>query len=200
MPEGDMFADDQEYSSGLPSLVLCQNISPCELIRTMSITIREARPDEVEQLIPLLLAAEPSESALRWGLAHLSDTLYRMDDDGELVGAVSMNWSDEPCEIEELAVVPNRRGQGLGRQLITWLLEEARRRGKRQLLVGTPNSNLVAIAFYQRCGLRMDQVRQDYFRYYREPVYQNGIQTRDMIVFRYDLTKTPQRGSDRRAR
>ena len=41
----------------------------------------------------------------------------------------------------------------------------------------------------------MDQVRKDYFRYYREPVYENGIQIRDMLVFRYDLSgdKPPRR-------
>jgi hypothetical protein len=33
----------------------------------------------------------------------------------------------------------------------------------------------------------MDHIRQDYFWYYREPHYENGIQVRDMLVFRYDL-------------
>lgn len=153
----------------------------------MSIIIREAQPAEVEQLIPLLLLAEHSERGLRWGLANLVDTVYRMDDDGQLVGAATMRWRDDPCEIQELAIAEERHGQGLGKQFVAWLIEEARRRGKRQLLVGTANSSIGNIAFYQKCGLRMDHVRQDYFRYYREPVYENGIQIRDMLVFRYDL-------------
>jgi uncharacterized protein (DUF427 family) len=33
----------------------------------------------------------------------------------------------------------------------------------------------------------MDHVRKDYFWYYREPRYENGIRIRDMIVFRHDL-------------
>ena len=153
-------------------------------------TIREARADEIEALIPILRQAEESERALRWSLANLSDTVYRMDDGGELVGAATMHWRGDPCEIIELAIAPERQGQGLGRQFVRWLIDEARRRGKRRLLVGTANSSISNIAFYQKCGLRMDHVRHDYFRYYREPHYENGIQIRDLLVFRYDLDKT----------
>jgi hypothetical protein len=32
----------------------------------MDITMRQAHPDEIESLIPLLLQAEESERALRW--------------------------------------------------------------------------------------------------------------------------------------
>lgn len=153
----------------------------------MTITIREARTDEIEALIPLLLLAEHSERGLRWGLANLVDTVYRMDDDGQLVGAATMRWRDEPCEIQELAIAEERQGQGLGKQFVAWLRDEAVRRGKRQMLVGTANASIDNIRFYQRVGFRMDHVRQNYFRYYREPVYENGIQIQDMLVFRCEL-------------
>jgi N-acetylglutamate synthase-like GNAT family acetyltransferase len=68
----------------------------------MSVSIREARADEIDQLIPLLLQAEHSERARRWGLANLVDTVYRMDDDRTLVGAATMKWRSDPCEIMEL--------------------------------------------------------------------------------------------------
>src|SRR3982751_6420702 len=122
------------------------------------ITVRQARPDEIELLIPLLLEAEESERALRWGLKNLVDAVYRADQDGELVGAATMQWRGDPCEIVELAIAPERQGQGLGRQFVRWLIDEARRRGKRRLLVGTANSSISNIAFYQKCGLRMDHV------------------------------------------
>jgi N-acetylglutamate synthase-like GNAT family acetyltransferase len=153
----------------------------------MTITIREARPDEIEPLIPLLLQAEESERALRWGLANLVDSVYRADENDTLVGAATMQWRGDPCEIMELAIAPERQGQGLGLQFVLWLLDEARRRGKSAVLVGTANSSIGNIAFYQKCGFRMDQVRKDYFWYYRKPVYEHGIQIRDMLVFRYEL-------------
>lgn len=153
----------------------------------MVLTIREARADELPELVPILLQTEESESILRWSLEHLVDAVYRMDEDDQLVGAATMQWRNDPCEIMELAIAPERQGLGLGRHLVQWLIQEARKRGKRRLLVGTANSSTLNIAFYQKCGLRMDHVRRDYFRYLHEPVYENGIRIRDMIVFSYDL-------------
>lgn len=155
----------------------------------MSLTIREVNREEVEALLPLLLLAEPSLSALRWSLANLSDTAYRMEESGALVGAATMRWHKEPCEILELAITPERQGQGLGRQFIAWLIAEGRRRGKTEILVGTANSSIDNIVFYQKCGFRMYEVRRDYFWYHREPIFEDGLQVRDMIVFRYDLSQ-----------
>jgi N-acetylglutamate synthase-like GNAT family acetyltransferase len=153
----------------------------------MSITIREAHTTEIEELIPVLLQAEASESALRWSLKNLSDTVYRLEEDGKLVGAATMRWNKEPVEIIELAVAENRHRQGLGRQMIDYLLCEAQRRGKRELFVGTANSSIGNILFYQKCGFRMDHIRKDYFWYHQPPDFENGLQVRDLLVFRYDL-------------
>jgi GNAT superfamily N-acetyltransferase len=153
----------------------------------MSITISEVTGDEVEALMPLLLLAEPSRSALRWSLSHLSDTVYRMEESGVPVGAATMRWHKAPCEIIELAIAPERQGQGLGKQFIQWLVGEGRRRDKAEMLVGTANSSIDNIIFYQKCGFRMYEVRRDYFWYHKKPIFENGLQVRDMIVFRYDL-------------
>jgi N-acetylglutamate synthase-like GNAT family acetyltransferase len=154
----------------------------------MPVTIREAQATEIEELIPVLLQAEASESALRWSLKNLSDTVYRMDEDGKLVGAATMRWNKEPVEIIELAVSENRHRQGFGRQMIDYLITEARRRSKQELFVGTANSSIGNILFYQKCGFRMDSIRKDYFWYHQPPDYENGLQVRDLLVFRYDLS------------
>src|SRR5215207_4952485 len=106
----------------------------------MQLTVRELQSDEVEKVIPLLLLAEPSEGALRWSLGHLSDTVYGLEADGEWVGAATVRWRSDPCEIMELAVAENRHGQGLGKHIVAWLIAEAQRRGQRTLIVGTANS------------------------------------------------------------
>ena len=153
----------------------------------MAIAIRQARDDELEVLIPILLLAEGSERALRWGLANLVDAVYRMDDSEHLVGAATMKWRGDPCEIQELAIVAEFQRQGLGKQFIAWLIQEARSNGKKQILVGTANASINNIAFYQKCGFRMDHVRQDYFWYLPSPSYDSGIQIQDMLVFRFDF-------------
>lgn len=152
------------------------------------VTMHEVTGDTaIRGLFPLLLLAEPSERALRWGLDHLVTNVYRFEDDGQTVGAATLRWNDDPCELQELAVAEELQGRGYGKQMVALLFAEARHRGKRAMLVGTSNAAIGNIAFYQKCGFRMDSVRQNYFRYYAEPVYEHGIQTRDMLMFRYDL-------------
>jgi GNAT superfamily N-acetyltransferase len=149
--------------------------------------IRVLQANEVESVFPLLLLAEPSAGALRWSLAHLSDGVYGMELDGQWVGAATVRWQSAPSEILELAIAEDRQGQGLGKQLVAFLVEEARRKGKAALVVGTSNASVGNFLFYQRCGFRMDHVRADYFWYDRKPRFENGIQVRDLLVFRYEL-------------
>lgn len=160
--------------------------------------VREASREEVETLVPVLLLAEPSMSALRWSLGNLSDAVYGLwDDGGRAVGAATVRWRDDPCELVELGVAEERQGTGIGRRLVAWLLDEARRRGRSAMIVGTANASLGNIAFYQKCGFRMDHVRRDYFWYHRTPVVEHGIPVRDMLVFRYDLVERPERAPTR---
>ena len=167
---------------------------------TATFTAAQVAPSEREAVIPILLLAEPSRSALRWSLDHLSDTVYRFDEQGELVGAATMRWGDEPAELVELAVAESRQGRGVGQRIVAWLVAEGRRRGARAIEVGTRSTSLGNIAFYQKCGFRPAEVRRDYFWYYPEPIVEHGIPVRDMLVFRYDLAPEPQQGGRRRTR
>jgi GNAT superfamily N-acetyltransferase len=117
----------------------------------------------------------------------MADAVYRVELGSLLVGAAIMRWQGDAAEILELAGAAEQQGRGLGRQIVAWLADEARRRGKGQLTVGTGNSSPGAIAFYQKCGIRMDHVRPDYFWYYPEPSFEHGIPKRDLLVFRLDL-------------
>jgi GNAT superfamily N-acetyltransferase len=168
--------------------------------RNGDIVVREVPRAERDAVIPLLLLAEPSERALRWSLEHLSDVVYRAERDGTLVAAATMRWRDDPCELVELAVAEAWQGRGVGRALIAWLLDEARRRAKAAMIVGTANSSIGNIAFYQRCGFRMDHVRPDYFWYDASGRTEHGIPTRDLLVFRYALAPDEQRGGRSRRR
>jgi hypothetical protein len=68
--------------------------------------------------------------------------------------------------------------------MVRCILDEARRRGVQVVSVGTANAGWSKIAVYQKCGFRMDSVRKDYFNYFPSPMYENGIQIRDMLVLK----------------
>jgi len=56
------------------------------------------------------------------------------------------------CLINELVIDKNVRGRGIGEQLVRDIVQEARRRGMDEVEVGTELDNLIATAFYKKCG------------------------------------------------
>jgi ribosomal protein S18 acetylase RimI-like enzyme len=64
-------------------------------------------------------------------------------------------WSDGlECYLAELYVVPERRGQGLGRALLEATLDMARAEGADHIDLGTSEDDVAARALYERCGFR----------------------------------------------
>jgi GNAT superfamily N-acetyltransferase len=179
----------------------------------MPIYLQAVPAEETERLIPILQDADEGLERIRATLADAAHTSYAALDSETLIGAATMRWEAEESEIIYIAVAPERRGQGAGKAIIALLLEEARarerptgarvrrrwsrrpsvrkrsppeaRRGTRSVLVGTADASLDNIAFYLKCGFRMDHVRHDYFAYIQPPISENGIPLRDMLVFRF---------------
>ena len=154
----------------------------------MSLITQNIPNNETAFLLPMLLDADEDEERIRSALLDPACTSYATWLDGRLAGAAVVRWEeDKPGEIVYIAVAAALRGHGYGKQIIQALQNELRRRGGRSLLVGTANSSLENIAFYQKCGFRMFEIRRDYFAYIQPPIVEHGIQLRDMLVLRYDV-------------
>jgi ribosomal protein S18 acetylase RimI-like enzyme len=62
-------------------------------------------------------------------------------------------WSDGPeSYLEELYVVPERRGQGLGRALLNAVIELSRERRATYIGLGTSTDDTAALALYESAG------------------------------------------------
>jgi ribosomal protein S18 acetylase RimI-like enzyme len=62
-------------------------------------------------------------------------------------------WSETlDCYLEELYVVPGRRGQGLGRALMEAAIETARDEGAGYMDLGTAETDTAARALYEKLG------------------------------------------------
>jgi ribosomal protein S18 acetylase RimI-like enzyme len=76
--------------------------------------------------------------------------------DGQLVGTVSIAESLRPSQslhLFALEVSENRRNQGIGRDIVHWVVEEARRRGLRRVYLEVRIDN-PARRLYHRLGFR----------------------------------------------
>jgi ribosomal protein S18 acetylase RimI-like enzyme len=65
------------------------------------------------------------------------------------------------CYLEELYVVPDRRGQGLGRALMEAAIELARREGAAHMDLGAAENDLAALALYESLGFSNREGRPD---------------------------------------
>jgi GNAT superfamily N-acetyltransferase len=155
----------------------------------MAFECRHIASEQAEVLLPILHDAEEDDARIRAAFLDPTCVAYAASVDGILVGAAVVRWEEkgEASEILYIAVIAQERGKGYGKQIMAALRDELPAHG-RALLVGTANSSLENILFYQRCGFRMFEVRRDYFAYIQPPLQERGIVMRDMLVLRYDLT------------
>ena len=133
----------------------------------------------------LLLEADPSEELVREYCSN--GFVYEAAVDDELMGVyVLLPLTDGVVEIKNIAVAEDARGQGYGKRLIQHALSEAERLGFGNVEIGTGNSSVDQLMLYQKCGFRIDSIDRDFFtRNYPEPIFENGIQCRDMIRLVY---------------
>ena len=73
--------------------------------------------------------------------------------DGKIVGLVTFHVAGETMELLTLNATLER--EGIGSSLILSVIERARDKGCRRVMLTTTNDNLRAIGFYQRLGFRM---------------------------------------------
>lgn len=139
-----------------------------------------------ETFLPQLLLADESEVAVRKYLDM--GTLYKINCGEMLVGvALVVPQTDTTIELKNIAIVPKYQGKGIGKEILRQLTEKCQKDGYQTVLVGTANSSIDNIAFYQKAGFRMETIEKDFFSHYPEPIYENGIRALDMIFFSKQL-------------
>lgn len=82
---------------------------------------------------------------------HLRDFTVACDDEGRLIGCVAVDVSFEDlAEVKSLAVAPDLRRSGVGRQLIAAAVDDARRLGVRRLFALTYEADFFAAQGFVR--------------------------------------------------
>ena len=157
----------------------------------MAIDLEITTAIALEEVIDLLLLADPSEAMIRDYMADAVLHVARWD--GVVVGVfVLMKHDERLVELKNIAVSPEWQGKGIGKVLVREAISAARALGAKLLEVGTGNSSFGQLAFYQKAGFRMKRVVPNYFSLnYDEPITENGIRCLDRVVLVLDLEDEP---------
>lgn len=130
----------------------------------------------------LLLLADPSKDLidkyLKW-----SDIFTARQDDETIGVIVLFPLTKETVEIKNVGVKSEFQGQGIGSYLIENVVQVATLNGKKIVCIGTANSSIGQLYFYQKLGFEITEIKRNYFLdNYTEPIYENSIQAKHMIV------------------
>jgi putative oxidoreductase len=128
----------------------------------------------------LLLEADESEPVVRSYLDQ--GTLFTIDEDDQPRGVVLVIGEGGDLEIKNIAVEQNSRGRGIGTAAIALVIDQARSRGFRRVIVGTADVSVGTIRFYQRRGFRIYGVRRGFFDEYPEVIVEHGRVAHDMVM------------------
>jgi len=145
---------------------------------------------ERDEFLSLLLLADESEEQVR---SYYQDGyLYALrSETGATLGiTLVLPGERDTVEFKAVAVAPDLHGRGVGRRMLAFVIDDLKSRGVPRVIVGTGNSGIGQIAFYQKAGFRLWKIERDFFspaRGYAEDIEENGIRLRDMVWFDQEL-------------
>ncbi|MCP3027340.1 N-acetyltransferase [Halobacillus sp. A5] len=139
-----------------------------------------------QDYLALLLLADESEAIIS---EYINEgEMYTINEQEQPIGICLFIFPQhDVVEIKNIAILPDYQRRGIGKKAIAEAHSMFQRRGFSEIIVGTANSSLENILFYQKCGFRMQSIRKGFFINYPAPIYENGIQALDMIVFQKNL-------------
>jgi ribosomal protein S18 acetylase RimI-like enzyme len=137
----------------------------------------------------LLLLADPSKDLVDEYLKR-SDIYTARQNDETLGIVVLFPLTTETIEIKNVAVKPEHQGQGIGSFLIENAVQTASLNRQKSICIGTANSSVRQLYLYQKLGFEITDIKRHFFTdNYIEPIYENSIQAKHMLVLTRQLNE-----------
>jgi ribosomal protein S18 acetylase RimI-like enzyme len=149
--------------------------------RWVDMTVRKIGKGEVMPY-SLLLLADPEKQAID---KYIFDAeVYLAEWEGKRIGVyVLLPLNDQDIELKNIAVDEGFQGMGVGRFLLNQACEKAEARSYARLVIGTGNSSIGELYFYQKQGFEIYDIKKNFFlENYIEPIIENGIQDKHMLM------------------
>lgn len=138
----------------------------------------------------LLLLADETIAAID---KYIHDgNIYVVEGENKIIGVyVLYPLNTETVELKNIAVAEAYQNRGIGKFMLTGAERRAKEMGFQEIIVGTPDIATKQINFYQKAGFVRFATRKDFFVHnYVQPIYENGIQLKDMVMLRKLVSTT----------
>ena len=141
------------------------------------VPMEERHLDDLARLERLCFSRPWSRQALKEELTNPAACFLVWEEAGKVLGYAGMHCAAGECYVDNVAVFPEARRQGVGRKLMEALLQAAAARGGEFLSLEVRPSNLEALALYRGLGFREVGRRR---RFYDDPVEDGLLLTKDL--------------------
>ena len=132
------------------------------------IAMNESHVAAVAALEKICFSAPWSENSVRSELKNPLSCWIVAVCDGVVAGYVGSQTVGQESDMMNLAVSPEFRGQGIGRELVNALVSRLGENGASSLTLEVRASNTAAIGLYEQCGFLTVGRRPGYYRMPKE--------------------------------
>lgn len=150
------------------------------------LVVRPLQPHEEIPYDLLLLAEETIEAIDK----HIKNAeIYILEYESRIIAVYVLQIIDNcTLEIKYIAVDAGYQGQGIGKFLLEDAASKAHARGYSSMIIGTGDVAVMQLNLYQKAGFVIYDKKENFFiNNYPEPIYENGVQLKDMIMLRKEL-------------
>lgn len=130
-------------------------------------TVRRCKYEDILAVAELEKECFKGES---WGFGTLASafensnyTMLVAEDGNEIIGYGCIQTVCEGCDLENVLVAEPYRGSGVGKAIVTELLNDARARGAQEVFLEVRVSNSAALSLYLGCGFSGVYARTRYY-------------------------------------
>ncbi|MCL1936758.1 MAG: GNAT family N-acetyltransferase [Defluviitaleaceae bacterium] len=140
-----------------------------------------------EDFMNMLLIADPDEKIIK-SYINKGDLII-MEDKDKIIGICHFKPLDIiNVEITNIAIDETLHNKGYGSTILKYTINFIKNKGYKSIFIGTGNSSISNIAFYQKNGFDLFDLWINYFLYkYDDKIYENGIQCKHMLRFKLEL-------------
>ncbi|UIR56927.1 GNAT family N-acetyltransferase [Sphingobacterium sp. SRCM116780] len=146
---------------------------------------------EANAAIPydLLLLADETKEVIDTYIFNCTNFILIDKQSETTVGILAfLKLDDDTLEIKNIAIAVLAQSQGLGSYMLSLFKAYGQQQKFKKLVVGTADVGFDQHRFYMRNGFEMDHIRKNfYLDHYPDPIIENDLQLKHMLVFSYCL-------------
>lgn len=98
-----------------------------------------------------------------WGELARTDRSYCVSEQAAIDGYAGLWLMPPDADVQTIAVAPGAQGRGVGQELLTWLIDDARGHQCRRLTLEVRDDNTAAIRLYAKNGFSEVRRRERYY-------------------------------------